>query len=601
MNRLKIKNNLRIIKQNTVHHVKKHPMRKLFITSLIILITGFSFGKTTKKDTLKTEEIVVEKPYTPTISDAFKIKSNPTIENTSSIPKEKVSYSIFSIPVASTFTPSKGKAKGVVREPKDRLFQNYISAGFGNFTSPLFEAYIHSGDTRYNDFGVSINHHSSEGGIKDVQLNDSFSDSRIDVFYKQFDRYYNWQVNGGVQHKLYNYYGLPTTTIFDDGLFSSLDEKQLYNKIYLGGKIDVEDSFFKGASAEFVNFSDNYKSNEFRFLVKPKLELPMSTELINAEFLVDLISGKFQQTYETTDDIKYSFLNFGVNPNFEVLRDNLTINLGAKLYYSNDLEHKTNKFYAYPNVNASFKVVDDIFILVAGVTGDLIQNTYANFSKENPFVSPTLNMLQTDKQYNAFVGAKGKLASNIGYNFNVSHSNEDNKPLFVQNQIKTDGSILLENAYEAGNSFGVMYDAVKTLKVFGEITIEASDDFNFSSSINFSNYTTTTQLEAWNLPSIKASISGDYKKGKWYGGAKLFFNGETKDYVIPYGMTFENGSIVKNDSYLDLNLNGGYLFSDRLTAFAKINNAFSQKYHTVVNYQVQTVQILGGITYKFDL
>jgi len=66
-------------------------------------------------------------------------------------------------------------------------------------------------------------------------------------------------------------------------------------------------------------------------------------------------------------------------------------------------------------------------------------------------------------------------------------------------------------------------------------------------------------------------------------------------------MTFENGSIVKNDSYLDLNLNGGYLFSDRLTAFAKINNAFSQKYHTVVNYQVQTVQILGGITYKFDL
>ena len=244
MNRLKIKNNLRIIKQNTVHHVKKHPMRKLFITSLIILITGFSFGKTTKKDTLKTEEIVVEKPYTPTISDAFKIKSNPTIENTSSIPKEKVSYSIFSIPVASTFTPSKGKAKGVVREPKDRLFQNYISAGFGNFTSPLFEAYIHSGDTRYNDFGVSINHHSSEGGIKDVQLNDSFSDSRIDVFYKQFDRYYNWQVNGGVQHKLYNYYGLPTTTIFDDGLFSSLDEKQLYNKIYLGGKIDVEDSFF---------------------------------------------------------------------------------------------------------------------------------------------------------------------------------------------------------------------------------------------------------------------------------------------------------------------------------------------------------------------
>ncbi len=126
-------------------------MRKLLITSFALLITGISFSQETKKDTLKTEEIIVVKPYTPKISDAFKIKSNPIIETTHNLEKETVNYSIFSIPVASTFTPSKGKAKGVVREPKERLFENYISAGFGNFTSPLFEAYLHSGDIRYND------------------------------------------------------------------------------------------------------------------------------------------------------------------------------------------------------------------------------------------------------------------------------------------------------------------------------------------------------------------------------------------------------------------------------------------------------------------
>ena len=60
--------------QNIVSQIKNNTMRKLFITSLSILITGFSFAQA-KKDTLKTEEIVVEKPYTPTISDAFKIKS----------------------------------------------------------------------------------------------------------------------------------------------------------------------------------------------------------------------------------------------------------------------------------------------------------------------------------------------------------------------------------------------------------------------------------------------------------------------------------------------------------------------------------------------
>jgi len=101
-------------------------MRKLLITSFTLLIAGFSFSQETKKDTLKTEEIIVVKPYTPKISDAFKIKSNPIIETTNKIQKETVNYRIFSIPVASTFTPSKGKAKGVVREPKERLFENYI-------------------------------------------------------------------------------------------------------------------------------------------------------------------------------------------------------------------------------------------------------------------------------------------------------------------------------------------------------------------------------------------------------------------------------------------------------------------------------------------
>ena len=56
-------------------------MRKLLITSLILFITCISFSQETKRDTLKTEEIIVVKPYTPTISDAFKVKSNPTTED----------------------------------------------------------------------------------------------------------------------------------------------------------------------------------------------------------------------------------------------------------------------------------------------------------------------------------------------------------------------------------------------------------------------------------------------------------------------------------------------------------------------------------------
>ncbi|MBE0422710.1 MAG: TonB-dependent receptor [Lutibacter sp.] len=576
---------------------------KLLITSFLILVTSVSFSQITKKkDTLKTEEITVEKPYAPTISDAFKVRSNPNIENeTKNLGKEKVNYNIFSVPVASTFTPSKGKAQSIARGPKERFYENYISTGYGNFKTPFLDAFMHFGDKKYNDFGIFLNHLSSEGGIKNVLLDDNFSDSKIDVYYKQFDRDYNWQVNAGVQRKLQNYYGLPSDVTFNDAFIEAMDEKQIHKTVYGGGKISFEDSFFQGATAEIVNFSDDYNTNEIRLMVKPKLEFPISKEKINGEFLIDLISGRFKQSYTETNDVNYSFLNLGFSPNFEIIRENLTINLGAKLYYVNDLEHKNTDYFAYPNVTAAVKLVDDVLILVAGVTGDLEQNSYKDFANENPFVSPTLNILQTDQQYKAYAGTKGKLASNIGYNFIVSHSSEKNKPFFIQNPTKTDGTILIDKAYEAGNSFGVVYDNVKTLGFFGEITIDASKEFNFSGTVNYSHHTLDTQLEAWNTPTLKATISADYQNKNWFAGAKLFYNGETEDFVIPYGFVAENGKIVTNDSYLDLNLNGGYNFSDRLTAFAKINNALGEKYHRFLNYQVQTLQILGGLTYKFDL
>ena len=247
------------------------------------------------------------------------------------------------------------------------------------------------------------------------------------------------------------------------------------------------------------------------------------------------------------------------------------------------------------------KLVDDIFILLAGVTGDLVQNTYKDFATENPFISPTLNIQQTDNQYNAFIGAKGKLASNIGYNFNMNYRSEKDKALYIQNQTQTDGTNIINNAYEAGNSFEVVYDLLKTFNVYGEINFEVSKEFQLAASADYSNYTTDIQLEAWNLPEIKAMISAEYRVKKWFAGTQMFFNGNTKDYVISFGDTPEDGVIVTNKSYLDLNFDGGYTISDRLSVFAKINNAIGDNYERFVNYPVQSFQILGGVIYKFDL
>ena len=579
-------------------------MRKLLLTSLFIFAISFLFAQ--EKDKLKTEEIVVEKPYTPTITDAFKVNSNPSIDNSKATQKEKVSYSIFSIPVASTFAPDKGKAKNMERGPKESIYQNYVSVGFGMYMSPLIEAFIHTNTDKTNDFGIFVNHYSSNGGLDDVKLDNNFSTTNIDLYYKKIEKYYSWQANAGLKRNQVNYYGLPKNHLFTDAALNTIDEKQAYKNLYVGGKINFDESIFKGAAVKLETFSDEYNSSEFRFVAKPMVEFPIASEKITSEFLLDIVSGKFKNDYYTNSTIKNSFFNLGAFPNFEINRDNLSINLGAKLYYSNDLERKINEFYAYPNVTASVKIIDDVFILVAGLTGDLIQNTYNNFAEENPYVSPTLSILQTDKQYNAFVGAKGKLASNVSYHFTLNQSSEKGKALFKLNEPLTDGTIILEKAYQAGNSFGVVYDDVKTLQFLGGITVNISKELNLSGEVSAANYDTTIEEETWNLPKLTASISGDYQQKKWFAGAQLFLRGETKDLMQsfndPLSSYFPTApTIVKNDGYLDLNLKAGYNFSERLTAFAKINNALGSDYDQYTSYKVQPFVALAGITYKFDL
>ena len=120
-------------------------------------------------------------------------------------------------------------------------------------------------------------------------------------------------------------------------------------------------------------------------------------------------------------------------------------------------------------------------------------------------------------------------------------------------------------------------------------------------SLELFNYTLNNEAEAWNLPSIKSAITADYAIDNWFAGAELFLNGKTKDLEIPYGTIAKNGILVKNDAFADVNLKGGYIFSNRLTAFAKINNALGKKYHRFLNYPVQPLQLLAGLTYKFDL
>ncbi len=575
----------------------------------LLLATQFSFSQK-KDENIGSEVVNVVKPYTPSISDAFKVKETPSFEDEETNKKETIEYTIFSFPVASTFTPSKGKAAGVEKSAKEKLFSNYLTLAAGNYGNINAELFVTQTLANNNYIGAMLRHSSSQGGIDEVILDDKFFDTELDVTYGSKARNLAWNVDLGYHNQLYNWYGLNPVFYQNlspsdrDEFINTIDEQQTYHKLDLGGRLSLKESIFKEAEVKFTRFWDAFSSGENRFYAKPNLAFDVLDEKINATFIFDYLNGSFDQTYLGGESYKYGNTNIGFHPSFQLNQEDLSVNLGAAFFYSVANEGGDNKFFIYPQINASYKVVGDLMIAYAGAEGTLQQNSYKDFAQENFFVSPTLAIGPTDQKYDIYLGLRGKLSNTIGYNLRGSLMNENNKALFKNNTYNF--LTTNEDGYAFGNSFNVVYDNVKTVSFYGELKADFSKNVSFGINGTFSSFTSDVEEEAWNLPGLNIAANVDFNiTDKWYAGTKVFFVGERKDITFRDDLTAaplpnyipETATL---DSFFDLNAHVGYKRNERLTFFLKGNNLAGQDYQRWINYPVQGIQVLLGANYKFD-
>jgi hypothetical protein len=573
-------------------------IQNIILVILCLSVTEiFAQNRKQTNDTINTEVVNVVKPYTPRISDAFKVKEIPSTEDEVTESKKEIKYNIFSIPVASTFTPSKGKAADVDKAKKEKLYDNFATFGVGTYTSFLGEVYLNHAINRTESVGGYVSHHSSQGGIEDLLLDDDFSNSKININYSRKLRDHSWNVDAGYQHQVFNWYGLPQP-LFNQELGDDIDPKQKYFTFDFGGKIQFEDKIINSGSMRFRRFADDMDSGENRFVANTNFDIPITKGKINTTVKLDYLKGTFNRSFFDDSEFKYGNFLVGVIPSYQIIEEDLTLNLGVSAYYLNDTEGGKNKFFIYPKVTASYRVANDVLIAYGGIEGDLIQNSYYDFAKQNQFVSPTLFIRPTDQQYNAYVGLKGKLSNNMSYNIRGNYFGENNTALIRANPVLVDNN----THYQNGNSFGVVYDDVTTFSLFGEINVDVNRNFNLGIKAEYFTYSADVEEEVWNKPDFEASLFMDFQINEhWFAGANLYYNGERKDQfdiIDPFLPT--TPSTIVLESYFDANAHLGYRINDEWTTYIKANNIANQDYHSWLNYPVQGIQFLAGITYKFD-
>ena len=569
--------------------------KQIILTIALLLITVFVFAQEREGDTIQTGVIDVVKPYTPSISDAFKVKETPTLDDTETATKKEVKYNIFSFPVASTFTPAKGKAAVVDKAKKVKLYDNYATLGVGTYTTVVGEAYLNHAIGRDQIFSAYVGHHSSQGDIENVLTDNGFSDSKLNLTYTKKDRDYSWTALGGFQYQTYNWYGLQQP-LFNQATADSLDVGHSFINGYVGGDITFEDAIVSSGSVLYRRFGDNLGSGENRFKANAIGTINIQDNDVDVEVFTDYVGGSFEKAYADPNQINYGNFQIGLAPTFQLKQDDLTVDLGVKAVYLNDTEASKSKFFIYPNIAASYRLVDEVLIAFGGVTGGLNQNSYYDFAQENPFISPNLFIAPTDQQYKAFAGIKGKLSNTMSYSVSGNYTSEKNKALYINNDIST-----TSEPYTYGNSFGLVYDDVTTFSVAGELNVDINRNFTLGIKGEYFSYDVTNQMEAWNLPDLTASVFLDYQiTNQWFAGANLFYVGERKDQFNIPNLISPNTGIVTLDSYFDANAHVGYHINDRFSVFAKANNIVGEEYTKWQNTPVQGIQFLAGATYKFD-
>lgn len=583
-------------------------MKLKVIGCLILLFFSFlEVIQAQEKEDIGTETVTVVKPYTPTISDAFKIKAVPNLNDSIVLKKKKINYSIFSVPVASTFTPAKGKASRVEKTPPPILFNSYGSVGLGNFNNALVDFYTNRKFNRGEDLlDFSLNHFSSRGSIDSTPLDSDFYNTNVAVSYSKKDRNIDWGTSIDIQHQLYNWYGIERDD-FTETQIQGIDEQQNYFNAQAAAYLNLDDSFFKSGKILIRRFWDVLESGENRIVFEPSFELPITDELVTLNTKLDYVDGNFANASlnntQNTEGIDYGLFQISVNPSVLLLRDDLTVNIGVNLAYGADIENDTGNFFIYPAITASYKLLEDVAIAFGGLEGELKQNSFYDFVNDNPYVSPTLDIQPTSQQLNFYAGLKGQLFSNIGYSIKASYSAENRQPLFLLNPVNENR--FDEGGFNFGNSFQVFYDDIETLGVFGELNVDINRNLALKFNAEVYNYNTETGNPAWNLPNVKGSLFLDYQiSDAWSFGANLFFVGDREDLVATAQTNTPANlfpsSIVTLDNFFDANAHIGYRYSEQLSFFAKASNIANNNYEQWHNFQVQGFQALVGASYKFD-
>jgi len=558
------------------------------ITTNILLAIGFSMLSATsfaqqKPNDITSDTIKSVADYTPFLNDAYKIKDNPTIQDTGKI-NPHLTYQFLDRQVLVDFAINPIKPAKIKGEPLVKLYRGYAKVGFGTNTTPLVDLYYNAKRSKKWGWGI-LGKHFSSSGISKIDYS-GFSDNRLGVFGKRFLKDFTIEGSFDFNRNVNHYYGTPQDAGFI--IASENDIKQRLTTysgaLSLTRNYTKTDQFDYDVNVAYYHLNDFYDVSENNFNMTGSLSKFHKKEKyeISMEFNYDKLINPLTLSNN---------MFVGLLPHISTTADKWEFQVGLGLYLNS---FENTKFHFYPQAEFKYNIADDIIIPYVGITGGLQANSLGSFYAENPFVNTTNIAIQnTNKKYDIYLGVRGSLTSNITFNTSFSKQKIESMPLYVKD---------MKSHFK--NQFTVVYDTLDVMKLNGELAYQKLEKWKFILNGDYYFYTTKNALEAWHKPDLKISLSGIYDLGnKILVRADLFYIG--KQYAQEFVTTTSNNTFIVTEQaqslsgVFDANISFEYRYTKKLSAFINFNNIGSVKYQRWQDYPSQQFGVLGGLTYAF--
>jgi len=578
---------------------------KLFLLFTVNFFSILIYSQ--KAEDIQTQEITVKKSFNPKVEIAKKIKSKIIISDTLTSKIEDPKILITSVPVASTFDPSKGTPKKLEILPAKENFNSRFALGFGNYNNLILDyGSSVSLDKRQNvDWFIFY-----DGLLKNI--NNSYVDTKQSNLNLNISHQFSTNKRNSFsqinfrQHRQ-SFYGLPSV-IEDNYIFSNFDPIQRLTYFSITSDWKWHDRILKGFSLNSYYTADSYSTRENEVSFSSKFQLDLGSINLTAIPKINILSTTFKEDFYTRLENDFFSGIGGVSIYSSKEKGKFKFKLGIQSYLITGDNYTEKNLYYFPDIMITFKPENSNFAPFLNLNGEFYQNSFRALSHINPYIAPAIRLRSSFSPYKIELGTRSSLSKGWEFQWNLFYSSEENRPMFRNFGKNFDINNIIP--YRFGNSFEVIYPSLINSGIKAKLkgVFKNGGRLNFEAAyFNYDLNDKTTQLfEALNLPEISLQFDGTLKiSNKIFLQLFLKYVGDRTNSFrdIFLGQNIEDSPVLFEtlNPFTQIDANIQYKLNDRWEVFLRGKNLMNQNEFFWSNYTVYPMQISLGLKYNFDV